>query len=272
MQSKPKVASDDWSLYAHHRAHLTAALVGSARSAGGTLCLLGAGACNDVDLETLAQTFARIHLVDIDPSAVGRAIARQSPTTRARLVRHAPLDLATFSKRRLMKWKRMPPRREEIEQAASASLEALFAELPGPFDLVASVCVLTQMSFALNEALGQGHPVLPAARVALMSAHLHTLVGLAAPRGSALFACDMVSSNLYPLDALATGADLRAVMDDVVAAGASYFTANPGMIQNILGQDPFLLDRVAEAELLDPWLWTGPLARSYLVYALRLRT
>jgi len=67
--------ADDWRLYEGHRAHLTDVLLGSARGDGGRLCLLGAGRCNDVDLEKLAATFAEIHLVDIDAKALDAARA-----------------------------------------------------------------------------------------------------------------------------------------------------------------------------------------------------
>jgi hypothetical protein len=50
----------------------------------------------------------------------------------------------------------------------------------------------------------------------------------------------------------------------VVEKGACYWAANPDIVAGLLGE-------VAEPELLPPWLWTGPLDRTYLVYALRLR-
>ena len=53
-------------------------------------------------------------------------------------------------------------------------------------------------------------------------------------------------------------------MRDVVAKGAGYFAANPEIVAGLLAE-------VATPELLPPWLWTGPLERTYLVYALRLR-
>jgi hypothetical protein len=53
-------------------------------------------------------------------------------------------------------------------------------------------------------------------------------------------------------------------MRQVVDAGAGYFVANPEIVAG-------LLDEVGTPELLEPWLWTGPLARTYLVYAMRLR-
>ena len=58
-------------------------------------------------------------------------------------------------------------------------------------------------------------------------------------------------------------------MQDIVAKGASYFAANPKLIKDILLHDPRLAECAGEPEQLEPWLWTGPLKRSYLVYSLR---
>src|SRR5262245_46170533 len=78
--------------FAEHRARVTREIAERApASAGGRLCLLGAGNANDVDLDALAAHFAEIHLVDLDPDAVARAIARVPPPQRGRLVPHAPL-------------------------------------------------------------------------------------------------------------------------------------------------------------------------------------
>jgi hypothetical protein len=62
---------------------------------------------------------------------------------------------------------------------------------------------------------------------------------------------------------------LNAVMRDIVAKGASYFAANPKLINDILLHDPRLAECAGEPEQLEPWLWTGPFERTYLVYALR---
>src|ERR1700722_5910662 len=61
----------------------------------------------------------------------------------------------------------------------------------------------------------------------------------------------------------------RAPTPEVVASGAAYHSANPAVIRAILAQEP-LQARVEEAALLDPWLWSGRLGRTYLVYALRI--
>ena len=40
-------------------------------------------------------------------------------------------------------------------------------------------------------------------------------------------------------------------------------------IKDIMQRDPRLAECAGEAEQLEPWLWTGPFERTYLVYALR---
>ncbi len=257
-------AERDWELYAVHRARLTEAVLSSAEKPGGRLCVLGAGNCNDLDLDRLAETFREIHLVDIDDKALMRAVARQPAPVRARLRRHA-IDLSGLPPRRLARWKRAPPDPVDIEAAAAGALEGVLDKLEGPaggpFEVVASTCVLTQMAFSLVGALGQKHPALEATRLALMRTHLSTMLSLVAPGGAALFASDLVSSTTYDLPLDHEPTDL---MREVVAKSAGYFAANPEIIAGLLSE-------VGTPALLPPWLWTGPLGRTYLVYALRLR-
>src|SRR5262249_43343508 len=158
----------EWTLYGPHRARLTEALLSIANPSAGRVCILGAGRCNDLDLERLAARYSEIHLVDVNAAAIRQAISRQMPAVRARVKKHGPLDLSGLSKRRLDKWKRRPPTASEITSAMNESLPWLLASLPGPFDVVASTCVLTQMAFALTNALGDAHPMLGAVRLALM--------------------------------------------------------------------------------------------------------
>lgn len=262
---------NDWDLYAGHRRQVTDAIVKSAGGSAGRLCLLGAGHCNDVDLERLLLTFSEIHLVDIDKTALVQAVAKQPAAVRGRLFVHGPLDLSGLSEKRLKKWQRSPPSLEEIESVSVSTLDALAARLPGPFDVVASTCVLTQMSFDLRATLGDAHPMLGPLRLSLMVTHLSTIFELTAVGGTPLFVTDLVSSNFYPLDDLPKERSLIDVMSDIVETGAYYFAANPNLIRDLLRQDELFCDRVTEPELLDPWLWEGPLDRTYLVYAFRFQ-
>jgi hypothetical protein len=266
--SERPISNRDWALYAHHRTRLTEAILSSITRAGGRLCVLGAGYCNDLDLERLSVEFSEIHLVDIDAAALGAAVARQTPIVRSRLRPHAKVDLSGLSGR-LGKWKRRPPTLSQVHAAGATTTQGLLARLPGPFDLVVSACVLTQMAFAARDQLGDAHPMLPAVRLSLIATHVHTLVGLTAIGGSALFVCDLSSSSLFPLHEVEPTQDLREVMGRIVGSGRFYHAANPAPIEGLLTGETFCR-RVAAPTLLDPWLWTGRLDRTYFVYALRI--
>src|SRR5688572_29451624 len=135
---------DLWERYAGHRQQVTAALLALAPERGGRLGLLGAGNANDLDLEVLAARFDEIHLVDIDPSALSRAMGRQTPAVRARLKTHAPVDLSGLY--------------QQLGRGGAAGADALveagttavLRQLPAELDVVASLCVLSQMSWALE--------------------------------------------------------------------------------------------------------------------------
>lgn len=264
-------AAEEWSLFAAHRARFSAELLACAPPSGGRLCVLGAGKCNDLDLDRLAEAFAEIHLVDLDPSALAHGIARQSATIRPKLRPHAPVDLSPLSGKRVSKWQRKAPTRSELEAAEAATVAAVISRLPGPFDVVASACVLTQMSFALRKSLGEGHAMLGAIRASIMLTHLRELVSLTQSGGTCLFTSDLVSSSTYPLDRLPPDRSLTDVMNEIVASGTSYFAAHPKLIREMLHHDAALAENAGEPEQIDPWLWTGPLERTYLVYGLRFR-
>jgi hypothetical protein len=256
-----------WELYASHRARFTDLLLSSAP--GGTLCLLGAGHCNDVDLDKLAAQYSAIHLVDIDRDALLAAVSRQTAAVQTLLHVHAPLDLSGFENR-LKRWKRVAPTQNEIASASSAAIASI-ARLPGPFDLVASACVLTQMSFSARDALGDAHRMLGPLRISLVRTHLAMLIGLSAPGGTALLASDLTSSTAFPLGGVQPEQSLFDVMGDIVEKQAFYHAANPNLIEEILQADPVLQRMAGESELLEPWLWTGAFDRTYFVYALRFR-
>jgi len=96
-----------WVEFKAHRVHVTNLLeelhqrvvhVSGARlpwEPHGTLCLLGAGNCNDVDLRRLLRRFQTIELVDIDADALARGISRQLSSAAAtqRIKLHGSVDL-----------------------------------------------------------------------------------------------------------------------------------------------------------------------------------
>jgi hypothetical protein len=262
---------DLWQRFQGHRQRVTAEILalapGGKDAHGGRLCLLGAGNANDLDLEALAARFAEVHLVDIDAAALARATERQSPAVRAKLHSHAPVDLSGLYEQ-LDRGTPLPPG----DALVSAGTAEVTRQLPSELDVVASCCVLSQMSWALERlASPDGMPV-PALEQALLRIHLRAILRAIRPTGAALLVSDLTSSLFHPpLDALAPGEDLRALTQKLAAQRAAYTVCNPELVRHILQHDAELAATCVPPTLGEPWLWTGPKAFTYLVYPFVLR-
>jgi len=90
--------------YREHREHTTRLALESRRTEEpGTLCVLGAGNCLDLDLPRLARHFSAIHLVDVDQAALEAALAREAafPNLRTQAYLDLPYLIATRGLRQL---------------------------------------------------------------------------------------------------------------------------------------------------------------------------
>lgn len=265
---------DSRELYASHRERLTS-LVASFGGPGKRLCLLGAGNCNDVDLELLCEHFAEVHLVDIDDRAVAGAISRQPEPIRGKLFAHAPFDLSGIfpalpALRALDADGLIPPNVFAVEllKLVHASSASLIARLPGPFDVCVSCCISTQLSWALSEMLTREHPRLETLRLSLMMVHLRVLLGLRkAEGGTSLWVSDVSSTSLYPIEDALKVVSPRALLAQLLESGKVYSGGNPKMLESIQATDPSMAQS-APLEEYEPWLWKTK-SRTYLVQAIR---
>src|SRR5688572_22871597 len=176
--------------FERHRKKLTALLVERARTPGARLCLLGAGNANDVELDTLLEHYAEVHLVDLDPDALSRAAATVNLPHASKLVLHAPVDVSGVLDK-LERWSAMQLTPEELMGHPQATAKALVQATGGPFDVVASTCILTQIQLAPVTVLGDGHRLFEAVRHTLTVTHLRVLHALTRPGGTALFVTDV---------------------------------------------------------------------------------
>jgi hypothetical protein len=254
--------------FAGHRGRLTAAV--SARHRPGSparLCVLGAGNAYDLDLPLLAGLFREIHLVDIDEDALGRAYARQDAATQARLFLHAPIDLSGLFDR-IEAWRDFRVTPDELAAYPEDASNRIVKSLPGPFDVVVSACILTQMQLSMLSALSASHRLFEASRQLLNVMHLRTLAKLLVPKGKAILASDLSSNLLFPLSPGAT--DLKAVLVDVLSAGKFFYAAHPDLLAWTSQEDPVLRRLARVSPPLDAWLWQNGTDRTFLVYALEL--
>src|SRR4051812_20789823 len=158
-----------WDWYASHRRAIERLIVPETR--GGRICVLGAGNCNDLDLKWLAGAYAEVHLVDIDPAALERAVARQGGAGLARIRRHAPVDLTGIAALTAT-WQGQAVRDEEVAAAVEAVGRPPQSIAGGDFDVVLSPCVLSQLLVAVRDRVGKEHAGWPRLKRAITERHL----------------------------------------------------------------------------------------------------
>lgn len=215
--------------------------------------MLGAGNCNDLDLQQLSADFASVSLVDLDREALEAAVKRQHATG-VRLI--APFDLTGVLDR--------------LDSGPNVILKRLgepaSVDMPGsPFDVVASCCVLTQMLQSIEDAgLATVEPIL-----ALRRRHLRQLWDLTRAGGAFVLATDVVSTTTAP--------DLNDIPEPMLGnrlerliAERNFFTgANPAAIwQDLL--DEFAPQGAGLASH-GPWIWPLAQSHSYLTWAVTVR-
>ena len=268
-------AAHQFDAYASHRARLTELLLarGEAVASAGAaprLCVLGAGNCGDLDLERLASRYRSIHLVDIDADALERAQARQSASTRAALVPVVPLDLSGLLGQ-LERWQRGLVTTDELLAHPERTARGIARALGGPFEVVVSACVLSQMHLSARNVLGATHPLFQAVGYTLNLTHLRTLSLLTKPaRGVALLASDVASEPMFPIERRRELQDPRALLEQLIHSGAVFDAVRPDALAAILCDDPSLVHEVGLSSISDAWLWQNGPRRSFLVYVLEL--
>jgi hypothetical protein len=252
-----------------HRKKVTALLAERARGPDARLCLLGAGNANDVDLDALLERYAEIHLVDLDPAALSRAALTVTGPHASKLVPHAPVDVS-FVLDKLERWRAMQITPEELMGHPQAAGMALLQATGGPFDVVASACLLTQIQRAPVAVLGDQHRLFEAVRHTLTVAHLRVLHALTRPGGTALFVTDVSADRITPLPEDDGKTDLVALVSRLVTERNVFQVANPELVRGIVNDDPVLSKDVRISSLLDAWFWLNGPQNRFLVYALEL--
>lgn len=256
--------------FAGHRDHVTALCeLGTDGEPELTLCVLGAGNANDLDLERLARGYRAIHLVDLDADALAGAVARESEATRARLVCHAPVDVSGLLGR-LERWQRLECTAEELTRRPAEVAAELAAKL-GTFDVVLSACLLTQMQRAVVSVLGDRHRLFEAVRFTLTLSHLRALTALTKPGGRVLLVSDLSASEIAPAIASVPDAELPALARSLVDRGQVFQVAQPELLREMAREDPTLATELELEPSPRLWRWQNGPSQIFLVHALEGR-
>jgi hypothetical protein len=256
--------------FAGHREHLTALVTrGVAPEARLRLCVLGAGNCHDLDLAVLAEVYREIHLVDVDRDALQGARSRLPMGVRRQISVHAPIDLSGLVDK-LDRWAEGRVTPEEMIAHPLRTCGDVASRLPGPFDVVLSSCLLTQLQWAVLNVLSDGHPYFEAVREIASLTHVRLLATLMGPRGRAVLATDVASSVERPLEQLAKGRHLGELLDEMVEKGEAIYVSDPQRLARLATLDPLLAGSMRMSPPLDVWLWQNGPTLLFLVYAVEL--
>jgi hypothetical protein len=230
---------------------------------GSSLCVLGAGNLNDLDLDRLLHLYDRVHLADLDVDAVHAGLARRGATATTAVRVHGPIDLSGILDRL--------PVGSYAGDGAAALRDALAHHRCGvegaPFDVTVSAGLLTQLLQAvLESALAPGE-VVPVS-LALRDKHLADLVHLTRPGGTVVLVTDVVSTTTAPQLLDTAQADLGEQMAELVASRNFFTGTNPYRIAALLEEDERFRGLVTDVCLLEPWLWRVTADRQHLTYAI----
>ena len=175
---------DQWSGFETHRRKVSDLLSADGDPGRTRLCVLGAGNGNDLDLPALLKSHRTVHLVDLDSDALARGAARQGVAEHPALRLFGKVDLtglldtiAGFTPATLI-------RPEFLAALAERPARAVPPVLAGPYDVVASTCLLSPLIGNAFHSIGESHPQFMAMVQAIRVGHLRLLAELTAPGGT----------------------------------------------------------------------------------------
>ncbi|HEX8915774.1 MAG TPA: hypothetical protein VF796_25695 [Humisphaera sp.] len=266
---------DHWDHFAQHRRRVTEMLVPAddplgAAAAAGRLCVLGAGNCNDLELPRLLEAFDRVTLVDIDRDAPAAAVDRQGVAGHPRLDVRTGVDLTAVAGT-LAEWPKRPPTDRGIDDCLRTLADAPMPELGGPFDVILSPCILSQICLFAEDTLGKGHPRRMDLRRAIRRRHVRQMVEWLRPGGTGLLVTDLVATRDLGSLVHSHRDRLDELLTRMVGQSRHFPGLDPPSIRTALLEDPLLAGLVASVAPISPWLWTLGPHKAFLVYAMRFR-
>lgn len=275
-QSRNRESSDAWSLYEPHRRRVTSLILDALPTASddtdaiARVCLLGAGNCNDVDLQTLTARCATVRLVDLDATALHDAAARQQLEGHSAIQVQPACDVTGI-------FEQLDPGEQpatEPDSSVVAREIAVLTEqsdawapesLPTDFDVVASVCLLSQLVDGVLRRFPDPQTALPLLQ-AVRRRHLRLLLEHCRPGGCALLVSEVVSSDSAPDLPGVPDASLPQHLKHLLESQNFFTGLHPGIILQELHNDPSIQPLVGSVRTAAPWKWPF-LYRTYAVTA-----
>ncbi len=258
-----------YDIYAPLRQRVTALATAAVRPLGeretvepaGTLAVVGAGNCNDVELARLSESFARVDLIDLDADALQHGLKREfgdSPPANLRTL--GGVDLTGLGKRP----RNAPPVQEKslkfvtrLEKHRCEEFEA------AAYDRVLSSSMIGAGISNLTTVMSAKHKLFLKSAQAIRDAHVQQLVDMLKPGGFGAMVLELISSDAIPDLTKWTAKQLLPAFDQIVRQGPTF----PGAHPEQLGRALVETKQIAALNGLSPWRFTLG-QRVYLMYGL----
>lgn len=257
--------------FASHRAQVTRLLEQAAASVGErdgprSLCVLGAGNGNDLDLPVLCQTYEQITLVDLDQEALDHLAAFHAvDSLSGKIELVGGVDLSGLLDGQ---GEASPGGELGVEQWIERARHPVKPERLGRYSVVASTCLLTQLIDSLAVGTGQTsgaatatesiaqpdlEPSLAERCLAIRDGHLQLLSELVAPGGVIVLVSDFVSSDTLPELFDVEEQSLGRLCSSAINQGNFFTGANPVVLAHWFKTRS--RESFQEVRLATPWRW-----------------
>lgn len=237
------------------------------RTANDRSCLLGAGNCNDIELRPLLARFGQVTLVDLDEGACREAVARQLGESSSR-VSILPATDVTGLLQIFDDLSSPNPSDAQIREQLLQRLRQTQVNIAGPYDAIASCCLLSQIVDSLVMALGAQSPLLLPVILEMRRQHLLLVARNLVPGGRGLILMDFVSTATLPELMHFSNAELPQQLLAAIQHQNFFTGLNPFAVHAELLNDPGLQALVDQVQLFRPWRWQLP-NKAFAVAALR---
>lgn len=259
-----------WKNAKEHRGMITRIVTETSQTSGGQLAILGAGLCNDINLNKVKDSFSNIHLIDIDGEAIWKGLEYQSLTNSSSITIHGQTDVTGVAKK-LEECKTSGFDDSKINAIVQSLKSFRLPEMAGKFDVVLSTCLLSQLNEHVISCVGDEHPRLVELLLAVRVGHLSLLADLCSEQGIAILVFDFVSTESLPGMEGFKGEDLRQMLTKAIEQHNFFHGMNPVMISETMQQHPELSKQLKNVRSALPWVWNAT-GRHYAVTAVSFQS
>jgi hypothetical protein len=194
MSDRNRQTRGNWDCFAQHRERIRSLLAENCSKQARSICILGAGNCNDLDLPWLVERFEKIALVDLDQHAMQNGVERQL-TQVPEVVRLVASDVTGV----FQMLGEGSPTDDRLRSARERlAMRPVATDLEGRYDCVLSTCLLSQLIDALKQQIGEQHPRFLPLVLAIRAQHLALMTQLVGSQGLVAVIVDFVSSLTCP--------------------------------------------------------------------------